>query len=299
MKRIGLLCLLILGVGCRSPDSVPEDGALLVHLTCATSLASPTQLRAWVYDDHGVLWDGTSLGSGKLTCPDLGTVLVKPGSFAGKLRLHIAAFAGSSPILDKALAVTGLAGSRNVDMVLGVPLERDDDEDNVPNVIDDCPSVPNPEQHGCPDGGTAASDASPLPDAILPSDRAGFDVGAASDAVPVSDAMPVADTASVQDVLSVDSRGGEIRDATTDPVNPTPDTAVGPTADAAADAPLDLGGDGTACRHNNECASGNCVSNVCCESKCTTPLYSCTVPGFEGRCIQGGPGGNESTSGRR
>jgi hypothetical protein len=262
MKRIGLLCLLALGLACRSPKSVPEQGALLLHLTCATNLARPTELRAWVYDDHGVLWNAASLGAGKLTCPELGTVLVQPGTFSGPLRLHIAAFADNVPILDNALTVAGLTGARTVDVALAFPLESDDDGDGVPNLIDDCPAVANPDQQGCP---------------AVVVDAAALDVRQL-DTIPVVDtATP--DTAPVPDAVNI------TRDAAADPMYSSPDGGGDRNSDASADVvvaqPL---ANGSACQRGGECESGNCVDGVCCESTCTSLCRSCGLPGSLGHC---------------
>lgn len=256
MKRIGLLCLLTLGLACRSPKSVPEDGALLLHLTCATNLASPNELRAWVYDDTGALWNAASLGAGKLSCPELGTVLVQPGSFTGRLRLHVTAFADNVPILDKALIVP--IGARTVDMALGFPLESDDDGDGVPNVIDDCPAVANPDQHGCP---------AAVVDASTPDTTALIDTAKPEVAVPI-------DTAPIPDLRPADSTRDAVAEA---PI----DTSIDTPPDVVVAQPL---ANGSVCQRGGECESGNCVDRVCCESTCTGLCRSCGLSGSLGSC---------------
>ncbi len=41
---------------------------------------------------------------------------------------------------------------------------------------------------------------------------------------------------------------------------------------------------GIACTANNQCASGDCVDNFCCESTCVGSCRACGLPGFEGMC---------------
>ncbi|HVX97140.1 MAG TPA: hypothetical protein VHK47_19645 [Polyangia bacterium] len=41
---------------------------------------------------------------------------------------------------------------------------------------------------------------------------------------------------------------------------------------------------GSACAASNQCAFGNCVDNVCCNTSCTASCYSCTLPNAPGIC---------------
>jgi hypothetical protein len=49
---------------------------------------------------------------------------------------------------------------------------------------------------------------------------------------------------------------------------------------------LEIGGDqiGQACVTNDDCFSGSCVNQVCCDQTCSGRCYSCNQPGYEGQC---------------
>lgn len=42
--------------------------------------------------------------------------------------------------------------------------------------------------------------------------------------------------------------------------------------------------DGAACTDPNDCTSGNCVDDVCCDTACDGPLEQCNLPGQQGQC---------------
>jgi hypothetical protein len=54
-----------------------------------------------------------------------------------------------------------------------------------------------------------------------------------------------------------------------------------------------------ACNDGNECLSGFCASNVCCNEACTAACASCSLPGSEGTCTQNdcGPYGCDGIGG--
>ena len=43
--------------------------------------------------------------------------------------------------------------------------------------------------------------------------------------------------------------------------------------------------EGTTCGAANECASGNCVDGVCCESACAGECETCNLPNTLGKCM--------------
>lgn len=43
-------------------------------------------------------------------------------------------------------------------------------------------------------------------------------------------------------------------------------------------------GDGAMCDDPNDCISGNCVDDVCCDTACDQPAQACNLPGNEGVC---------------
>ena len=71
--RLLIPFLFVAAIGCRSGKTVPEPGAVLLHVKCVAGSPTPDELRAWVYDDGGSLWDGMRIpASGPLaiTSPD-------------------------------------------------------------------------------------------------------------------------------------------------------------------------------------------------------------------------------------
>jgi hypothetical protein len=41
---------------------------------------------------------------------------------------------------------------------------------------------------------------------------------------------------------------------------------------------------GAGCADPNDCATGNCVNDVCCDTACNGPEQQCNLPGSEGIC---------------
>jgi hypothetical protein len=180
-RRLLLVLLLALSPACRSAKTEPEAGAVLVHVRCAAGTPTPDELRAWVYDDGGVLWDGVRIpAAGPLVAAgalDLGTVLIQPGQVRGRLRVHMRGLVAGARISDGTLAIaTPLAGGRVYELVLDAAVPTDVDGDDVPDALDDCPAMANPAQGGCP--AALAPDAGP--DVVLPD-------GAVDTAATVSD----------------------------------------------------------------------------------------------------------------
>lgn len=152
--RIGLVLTLALGLACRSGSSVPESGAALLQLSCSDGVQAPDELRVWAYDDGGVLWNGARIPEqGALSSSDpakLGTILVAPGTIRGALRIHIRAFALGVRVADGMLSIPSLAsGDRTFALRLEPTTPADIDGDDVPDAIDDCVGVANPNQGGC------------------------------------------------------------------------------------------------------------------------------------------------------
>ena len=278
------LGLLVLGMGltpaCGPAKSVPEAGAVVVRVMLTTGAPRPDELRAWVYDDDGRLWDGARFPSeGALPAvggPDLGTILIQPGASHGALRLHLRGLAGGGRVVDGVASIpTENRDRAPVEVQLGPALPADRDGDDVPDGIDDCPDLPDPAQAGCaaaPDG--ASGDDTRADAAVADSN---------SDADRETGAEAGADTAS--DVTG-DATDGPV--ATTDA-----QLDVGPATDARTN---DTGGtgacdggacdkaQGSACGSNAECVSGACVDGVCCTNACAGPCRSCNQPNATGVC---------------
>ena len=333
--RVTLLFLLATALACRSGKTVPEDGAVLLHVKCAAGVPLPDELRAWVYDDSGRLWEGVRIpAEGPLVASgreDLGTILIQPGAIQGRLRVHLRAFAAGERIMDGVLTVESLSiGDRIFDLVLDAAPPVDEDGDDVPDAIDDCPAVRNPEQGGCPgpgdpdagpDAGTDTESDGPVDLAPQAPEASGSDGG---DAPLVDLGVPgrdggdalVADTAEVRgldgaDLRALDAAEAVVRDAG-DVAPDAAEVADAPGRDGdapAADAPdtrasVDSGGppacdgddckkpQGSPCRANAECTSGWCADGVCCTNACLGACRSCNQPGVDGVC-QGYPAGSD------
>lgn len=184
--------LLAWALSCATGKTVPESGAVLLAVKCPDGVPVPDELRAWVYDDGGRIWDGMRIPEqGPLAVANarsLGTILVAPGAIQGKLRIHLRGLAAGVRVLDGVLIIDSLAGDvRTFDLLLDPALPLDEDLDDVPDSIDDCLGIANPAQGGCPgpvlpdaaaaDGGGVetspdASPAGPEDGAGLPPDVA-------------------------------------------------------------------------------------------------------------------------------
>ncbi len=316
-RRLVLPILLLAGLGCRSAKTVPEPGAILLHVKCAAGVPTPDELRAWVYDDGGSLWTDVRIpATGPLvpvSAQDLGTILIAPGPVRGKLRLHIRGLVASARAADGTRTVDAPTnGDRTYDLVLEAAVPADDDGDDVPDSLDDCPGTSNPTQGGCP--AVTPPDAGPE----VGQPEAGADGPAPADEVaPPTD--PVAEQAPDEpgadglvdlppDLLEGDlvvgradagaDAGGDVRpDAAVDAdASVKPDTSPDLKPDRRADG-IDGGGvicvdggvcsllpQGSLCGDNSECGSGFCADGVCCTNACTGPCRSCNQPNNSGVC---------------
>lgn len=244
------LSLLAALCGCRAATSEPEDGAVLLSVSCTPEAPAADELHAWVYDDDGALWSGSRIeGAQPVDCKP-GTVLLQPGAFRGKLRVHLRAFAAGTRVMDGVLSVASLDGSRTFAIVLDPALPADADGDDVPDVIDDCPGVPNPLQGGCHVVDAAGRDATDSRKNDAGLDMPAFDLGSPDVPLDVPADVPV-DTARI---------------------------------DAEDDASSIGLAQGDPCSDSSECASGFCADGVCCTNACAGPCRSCNQPSSVGMC---------------
>ena len=84
-----VLCVGAAG-GCHK-TSEPEAGAVLLELDLAAGAPVPDELRLFIYDDNGVLWQDARVPADGPLSPEsatrLGTVLIQPGDAQGTLRI--------------------------------------------------------------------------------------------------------------------------------------------------------------------------------------------------------------------
>jgi hypothetical protein len=260
------LCLLLAGAlaGCGKETKL-EAGAVLLELRMTGGVTTPDELRLSVYDDNGTLWkDSRVPGTGALvpeSAARLGTVLIQPGAAQGKLRVHARGFAVAARVADGTLEIAGGArGTFTLTLEGVVPI--DDDGDDVPDAIDDCTGMRNPDQGGCPggngDGGGGSGGSG--------SGGGGSGGGGGGS-------------------------GGGGNDGGSDDVAPGDgggmDAAPGCDATGGCDRPV-----GTACTDGTQCRSSFCVDNVCCANACIGPCRSCNQPNNDGTCMPYAQGTN-------
>jgi hypothetical protein len=155
-RRIGAaLALATLVVGCRGGTQVPEDGALLLRISLAAGAAMPDELRLSAYDDTGPLWSNARFPPEGPLMPQsstfLGTILLQPGTTVGNLRIDLRGIRNGAIADETTLTIppADRAGA-TFDLSLSAALLSDADGDGVPDPIDDCPALPDPDQTGCP-----------------------------------------------------------------------------------------------------------------------------------------------------
>lgn len=296
------------GGGCHKGTQL-EPGALMLDLSVPAGATTPDELRVFVYDDTGALWtDRRVPGSGALmpqSPTHLGTVLIQPGATQGALRVHVRGLAGGARVADGMLTVPPPpAGQFALTLEGAVP--PDGDGDGVPDAVDDCPAVADPDQHGCPggnkDGGDGGADAPP-------DDGGGMDVapgdGGASDAFncdaagacdraigsPCADSVQCHSSFCVDGVCCANACVGPCRSCN-QPNNdgmclpypqgtdPGVECTSGMTCNGVGSCGPAPGGpkkNGELCSSGTECSSTFCKDGVCCNNACDTPCKTCAT----------------------
>jgi hypothetical protein len=261
-RTIALLVAVVASAACRSSPEVPEAGALLLKVELGPGAQTPDEVRVFVYDDTGALWNDVRVpAQGPLvpqSATELGTILIQPGVTVGGLRFDVRGLSSDALVDEGTLKIpAGSAAGETFEVTLASALPADSDGDGVPDPIDDCPSVPDAKQAGCPtDGGV--TDAS-----IGPRDAA---TGAGPDGSAVR-----------QDAGRMDAG----RDM---PPKKTQGTSCG----AAGECATGFCKDGVCC--NNACtdACNSCSTGKCTEVKNATDAPECVAPmscNNKGKCV--------------
>jgi hypothetical protein len=294
--------------GCHKGTEL-EGGAVMLDLSVGDGVPTPDELRISVYDDTGALWMETRVpGSGALvaqTATHLGTVLIQPGATQGALRVHVRGLASAAPVADGVLTIQSPPRGQFA-LVLDGAAPADGDGDGVPDAIDDCPAVADPDQHGCPgtgDGGDGGGNDSG-PD-VAPGDGGGMDVpddGGGSDAfncdasgacnrangAQCTDSAQCLSSFCVDGVCCANACIGTCRscnqpnnDGTCLPYAQGMDPAgecSGMTCNGVGSCGPAPGGpkkNGELCASGTECMSTFCADGVCCNSACDTACHTC------------------------
>lgn len=144
--------------GCA--DDAPTT--VLLRIEEGSLTQTPKSLRLSVYGDAGQLIDNTPLpATGALELP--GEVVLYPRQQSGTLRLLVRAFDARDTEVGSGLRnVTLQSGQQTrATIMLEAGSRPDRDGDGVPDEIDNCPDVSNPQQEPCAmDGSADVGDAS-------------------------------------------------------------------------------------------------------------------------------------------
>jgi uncharacterized membrane protein YgcG len=297
-------------LGCRQANEIPEDGSVMLRINAAPTGSRPTELRVWVYADEGVIFDGTRFpAQGNLPATVgsiLGSILVSPGNVSGNLRIYVRGLENALTVATGTVVLPPAMRNRTtVDVFLDHLSLRDvdTDGDGVPDEIDDCPTVSNPQQLGCPQGAGDDAGTGGTTTPIDASGSGGTGGGTGGGLVPggtggsprgsggsgASGGTQVGDAGADHPTL-VDAQAG---DATADPADASARTDAEPLDAAGPGSPVDAGGGqpdviipfgkglGSTCRTNLECRSLFCADGVCCNAACDQPCRAC----FFGYCL--------------
>jgi hypothetical protein len=308
-RSLAWIVLLGLGLGlaigpgaCGTDPTVVEGGALLLRITVPPGGGSrPEHLQLWTYDDGGLIFDAVRVpqaGALPAAAADgtLGTVLVQPGPIRGNLRLHVRALAGGARILDGvAVATAAVMRVGKLDLALTAALPNDDDGDDVPDAIDDCPARANPVQGGCGVAGDAGTDGAATGGAAGTSaGGAGGGAGTTGSGGSAGAGSGGANTggmgtggARVSDTGGSSTGGMRTGGVGTGGMGSGGSRTGGSGSGGSRTGGMGTGGApkvlGVTCANMSECASGFCVDGVCCESTCDTPCRTCALLG---RCLE-------------
>lgn len=167
-RALALVAAALLFGACSSSDGGAAASSIKLSVLDRDSLASePASLRLALYADHG--W----LGTQRLPALDaMGTARVYSPVLEGTLRLLLRAHDKAGALLGEGFTQVTLAKGKEVaaSISLAPGAREDGDGDGIPDGVDNCPSLPNPEQRPCtPDGGagdTGPRDLGPLPDGV-------------------------------------------------------------------------------------------------------------------------------------
>ncbi|PID38454.1 MAG: hypothetical protein CSA24_02310 [Deltaproteobacteria bacterium] len=150
--------LLVACTACSCSDEVPTT--VLLRIEQGSLKSAPSRLFLWVYGDAGRYVDQQRVP--KAGAPELpGEVVLYPKQAPDRLRLRVEAKDGLNVLLGYGVTKVELVagGQTGARIVLQQKPPADQDGDGVPDEIDNCPTLPNPNQDLCDrDGGAGGGD---------------------------------------------------------------------------------------------------------------------------------------------
>jgi len=153
--KIALPALLLLAGSCKSTPST-----ILLSIEAKADVPTPDALRLSVYSSTGMEVNGRRVpASGTPELPD--DLVLFPNRDAGEVRILVRAMQ-QAKVVGEGAALVSLRAEEQVTAMVVISSGQlpDLDRDWVPDVVDNCPSLPNPKQGPCPgpDGGADICD---------------------------------------------------------------------------------------------------------------------------------------------
>jgi len=257
-RHLTATAAILLLAGCVDP---PTSVVLQVH--AASNLPAVDSLRLTLFDEQGIVVNAKRLpepgpnGAMALKLPD--SVVLYPDRDSGVLRIQVAGLAGSMGVGEGTTKVTVVPKSQVWASVTIYPgRQPDGDGDGVPDVIDNCPDTPNPDQRPC------VGDARP---------DGPKDGGVDGDFMPLTDQLsPDQDCDKDDDGYRSAACGGTDCDDSSDKANPG--ATEGPPGGATCSDGLDNDCDGHKDLDDSDCVA--CTSAAECDDKLSCTADSCT-----------------------
>jgi hypothetical protein len=239
-------------VGCVDPPT-----SVLLEVNAAKELTTVETLTLTLFDDQGAVVKAKRLPTqGTLELP--GSVVLYPDRNSGELRVQVLGLVDDGVVGEGTTRVTLVSRAQVWASVIVWPGRRSDsDGDGVPDAIDNCPQIPNPDQGSCTgDGGSDGP----------------RDGGADTDLLPPDLFSPDQDCDKDKDGYDSAACGGTDCDDSEAQVNPG--EKEGPAGGASCSDSLDNDCDGATDLNDSDCV--DCKSAAECDDKLSCTADSCS-----------------------